>query len=470
MNILMTSINPLFRDRVIGGSTKHLQKVAIRLGELGHEVVLLCTQHVDSMEPFQWHERVTVKPVWQFKQPFPQPYAVPAHKMATNIQTVVDYLEWADRFYMHDGEFLFPPVYKDIPAVISLRDNVYPETMLGSFLFEADALITIAPYSTELVLHAPGLFMPELKERIVTVSNGLNWEIFRPKVPDVEIFDYIGVDPTKHTIVLHPHRPETSKGLMETVEVVDRLVHQYGVDDLLTLVPTWFDTAQSPDVLDYLREVEAQIEARGLAKHFLFHTWVPQRLMTDYFNLGAVMLSLGHFVEAFGNTVYESMGCGTPSIAARVGPHRDLVPDGLLDKVHFGDHDGAAALANAIIKEKRRTSDETMAYLHAHYGVEKQLRGYVDTILGAEKLPRMRHRFEPLTAETRYKLAPWCYVWGGDQVFHDFEATHVARPLLCELLTRFEGVFTVAMAGEAGVSEAAVAAWYREGVVVPVVG
>lgn len=466
MNILMTSINPLFADRVIGGSTKHLQKVAIRLGELGHDVVLLCTRHPDSQAEFKWHERVTIKPVWKFKQPFPLPYAIPAYQMAQNIQITAEYIDWADRFYMHDGEFLFPPVYADIPAVISLRDNAYPETMVGSFLFQADSLITIAPYSTEVVLHGPGRFIPELKDRVVTIPNGINWEKFRPKPVDPEIFEYIPVNPAEHTIVLHPHRPETSKGLKQTVETVDLLVHKYGVKNLLTLVPNWFDTASSPDVLEYLNEIQQMIEARNLTGHFLFHQWVPQRLMPDYYNLGDVMLALGHFVEAFGNTVYESLGCGTPSIAARVGPHRNLVPDHLLDKVHFDDQETAAKLAHNIISQQRTTSTETMAYLHTHYGVDQQLDAYVQTILNAKKLTPVTHEFRPLTEATHYKLAPWCYVW-DDFVFHDFDAKHTKLPWLTTLLEEFDGTLTVQAAHKAGILAAEVHSLYQEGYLVP---
>jgi hypothetical protein len=55
-------------------------------------------------------------------------------------------------------------------------------------------------------------------------------------------------------------------------------------------------------------------------------------------------------VESFGNTPYESLGCGTPAVVARVSTHRELLPDHLLDKVHFGDVETAASLTAAIIK------------------------------------------------------------------------------------------------------------------------
>ncbi len=466
MKILMSSINPLFADQVIGGSTKHLQKAAIYLGELGHEVTILSTQRPDSREPFRWHENVLIKPLMRFKQPFPQPYEIPAYQMAQNVQTVFDHLAEADRFYVHDGEWLFTHSHTYVPTTISLRDNVYPETMLGMFLFQGDVMVPISGYSERVIRATAGRFYPDLGGRLQTVPNALDWEKFRPKEPDLEIFDYIPIDPGQHTILLHPHRPEPSKGLLDTVKVVDRLVHYYGVSDVLTLVPNWFDADVSPDVKEYLERVRQQIHDRGLTTHFHFHKWLPQRLMPDYFNLGQVMLSLGHFVEAFGNTVYESLGCGTMSIAARIATHRDLVPDHLLDKVHHGDTNAAADIAYRIIKDKETTSSETMRYLHESYSVERQMKGYADAILKAVKRPAMRFQPSPVTAESQFVLSPWCYVW-EENLYHDFDARHASLPSLVQLLENEPAGFTMRQAADQGVEQETLLEWYQRGYIVP---
>lgn len=469
MRILMSSINPLFPDQVIGGSTKHLQKVAIHLGEMGHQVTILSTQRADSRDPFRWHENVLIKPVMQFKQPFPQPYEIPAFKMAQNVQTVFEHLAQSDRFYVHDGEWLFPDSHTVVPTIVSLRDNAYPETMLGMFLFRGDVMVPISGYSERVIRATAGRFYPDLGRRLRTVPNALDWEAFRPKQPDPAIFEYIPVDPSQHTILLHPHRPERSKGLLDTIRVADRLVNRYSVTDLLVLVPNWFDADVSPDVREYLEEMRQEIARRGLTGHFHFHRWLPQRLMPDYFNLGQVMLSLGHFVEAFGNTVYESLGCGTPAIAARIATHRDLMPDYLLDKVHYGDVDGAAAIAHRIIRNRERTSPEAMAYLHQHYSVDQQMAGYAEAILTATKQPPLQFRPAPLTGESRFGLAPWCYAW-EEKVYHDFDARHTAQPTLVDLLSEFPAGFTQAQAEAHGAGEEQVAEWYRAGLIVPRVG
>ncbi len=88
MKIVAFSINPLFPDHVMGGAPKHLQSIALHLGELGHQVTVLATRREDSAVPFRWHENVEVRPVLPFHQPFPQPYGIPAYAMAAILQDV----------------------------------------------------------------------------------------------------------------------------------------------------------------------------------------------------------------------------------------------------------------------------------------------------------------------------------------------------------------------------------------------
>lgn len=449
----------------MGGAPKHLQNIAIHLGELGHTVTVLCTTATESRQAFHWHENVTVRPELPFKQPFPQPYDVPAYHLAQAVQTVADSLAAADRFYMHDGEFLFPFVYAHIPTVVSLRDSVYPETQLGGFLFQGDDLITISEHSRRYYLYTAGRFLPGLTERTHVIHNGIDWDRFRP-TPPREILDIVPVDPAADTIIIHPHRPEPSKGLPQTIAVTDRLVNRYGLGKVRVLVPRWLETGQSVEVRSFYEAMQREIDERGLAPNFIFHDWIPHQLMPQYYSLGAVTLALGHFVESFGNAVYESLGCGTPSIAARVATHRDLLPDDLLDKVHFGDVDTAAALAVDIIRHQRRTSVETLAYLRQHYSIEGQLAGYAAIILGARKRPPLSYRHQPLSPETRWRLAPWCYQWENG-IYHDYLAEHHPLPDLRRLLSAFPEGFSVPDAIARGVNEEAMDSWYRLGYLVP---
>lgn len=467
MNIVAFCINPLFPDQVMGGAPKHLQSIAVHLGELGHRVTVLCTRRSDSSTPFRWHENVEVLPVLPFHQPFPQPYAITGYEMAAIVQDIGEHLQTADRFYMHDGELLFPFVHRHVPTVVSLRDNVYPETLHGSFLFQGDKLILISENSRQHFLHTAGRFYPDYASRTVVIHNGVDWDHFKPTQPD-RILDIVPVRPGAYPIVLHPHRPEATKGIRETLAVVDLLVHQYGFGDLKVLVPRWLDLALegSGDLREFYASIEADIARRGLSGHIVFHDWIPQSLMPEYYSLGSVTLALGSFVESFGNAVYESLGCGTPAIPARISSHRELLPEYLLDKVDYGDIETAARIAAGIIGDKRRTSPETMRYLHENYGVQKQRAAYAEVILNAQVREELRYQLSPINEQTRFVLPPWCYR-AQRGIYHDFHAAYLQSAELDQLLSEYPQGFTFAQANALHVSRTAVMGWYRDGYLSP---
>lgn len=466
MRVVMFSINPLFPGIVMGGAPKHLQNIAIHLGTLGHEVTVICTRAKGSDTAFKWHENVTVKPTLPFKQPFPQPYGVTAYELADIVQQAGDELASADRFYMHDGELLFPFLYRDVPTVVSLRDNVYPETIHGGFLFQSDRLILISEYSRRFYEATAGRFFPELRDRIKVIPNGLDWARFKP-TPAAEILKYIPFDPQSHDIVLHPHRPEESKGIMQTLAVVDLLVHRYGLTRIKTLIPKWLDIQLTPELRGWYDTVMSEIQRRGLQEHVVLHDWIPQPLMPEYYSLGAVTLSLGHFPESFGNSVYESMGCGTPSIAARITTHRELMPDDLLDKVDFNDAEAAAAKAAEIIQSGRRTSPAALDYLKTHYSIDRQLSQYADAILNAQRVEPMHYRHPALTDSTRYQLAPWCVVSSSGQIYHDFHTNYVSLGALGDLLAAHPQGVSITQASAHGIDRATFTSWYQRGYLVP---
>lgn len=465
MNILVFSIVPLFKDYDMGGAQKHLRYIAIHLGERGHQVRILCTRRADSNSPFQWHENVHINPTLRFKQPFPGPYDTGAHNLATIVQDIADHLDWAERFYIHDGEMLFPYLTERVPTVVGLRDNVYPETIMGSFLFQADTLIVISEYSRRFVMATAGRFMPDLPQRLRVINNGIDWSHFKPTPPD-EVLQRIDVDPDQHAIVLHPHRPETTKGMFQTIAATERMVKHHSIDNLRVLVPRWIGTHMDEGVKAFYEQVEADIAARNLTEHVIFHEWIPYALLPQYYSLGQVSFSLGSFVESFGNAVYESMGCGTPTVVARIATHRELMPEHLIDKVNYDDTDAAADVAAEIIRTRRKPSDEAIAYLYEHYGFQRQLATYADVIENARTADRLPFIAQPRTAQTPYQLAPWCYI-SNRGIYHDFRADYADLPELITLLNTYEAI-TPELAAAQGIDGLQFEAWYREGYVVPV--
>lgn len=465
MKIVMSCIVPLFPHHVMGGAQKHLRYIAIYLAELGHEVTILCTWRADTPDEFQWHNRVTVKPIFRFKQPFPQPYETPAFHMAGVIQDLGEYLQTADRYYMHDGEILFPYIYRDIPTVVSLRDNVYPETLIGGFLFQGDNLVLISEYAAQYFQQTVGRFFPDLTNRIRVIRNGLDWERYKPTPPS-RILEKIPVNPNEDLIVLHPHRPEETKGIWQTIAVVDQLVNRYHLKQVKTLVPRWIGTDMDSGVQSFYERVEREIENRGLASHFIFHEWVPYDLLPEYYSLGHVSLSLGSFVESFGNAVYESLGCGTPTVVARISSHREILPEHLNHKVDFNDIDTAAALVADILQTKRRTSQETLDYLHEHYSTEKQLQAYADVILNAQVALPLSYQLKSIDETTRFRLPIWCYQ-SPQGFYQDFRADFQRLPQLALLLDTYPQGFMFADAQQHDINPETVMTWYRDGYLYP---
>ena len=154
MNIVAFSLNPLFANKVNGGGTRNLQKVSVHLGKCGHQIHVFSPRRDDSNAPFQWHTNVTVHPCLRFKQPFPGPYEISYHDMTCNHALV-----HADRFYLHDGEWLCQ-VYDHVPTI----------SMLGAFNFCADKLLAISQYSHEIYLATVARFNPLLAPRAFIFS------------------------------------------------------------------------------------------------------------------------------------------------------------------------------------------------------------------------------------------------------------------------------------------------------------
>lgn len=462
MKITVFSIVPLFPDYDMGGAQKHLRYIANHLGERGHQVTIVATKRHDTVESFHWHPNVTVHPILQFKQPFPSPYDTGAHNLANIIQDVVEHLQGADRFYIHDGEMLFPYVYKDIPTVVGLRDNVYPETLMGAYLFRGDTLVVISEYSKRFIEATVGRFFPELDTRLKRINNGLDWEHFKPTEPNA-IYDIIPREiHENYKLILQSHRPEDSKGIWQVMEMVEKLAQKR--DDFRVLFPRWLGIKEDPAVQEFYARITQVAAEKGISEYFMSHAWIPYQLLPEYYSLGDVTLSLGWFVESFGNAVYESLGCGTPSVVARIATHRELLPEHLVDKVDFNDAETAATIVDEILSTGRRTSEETLAYLKEHYSFETQLESYAETIEGATIAEPMAFEARSISETTTFTLAPWCYVTAG-RIYHDFKADYNPDTLLISLL---DSGLSVTRAKSQGIGQEQFEAWYREGYIVPV--
>ena len=464
MRIVMFSINPIFPDVVTGGASKHLKHIAGHLGSMGNHVEILCASADDLKQPFTWGQNVTVSPVLPFHLPFPQPYAVSGAALGRIVSAVAEALVDADRFYIHDGELLIPDIYHDIPTVISFRDNNYPESVLGTFIDKPDNVICVSEYSAEVIKHTAGLYYKGLNERIHVVNNGIDFSVFRP-VDTHKIASELNIKPDKDLILLHPHRPEPGKGLPETIRVVDKLVHQNNIKNIKVLILDWITSMMSEGDAGFYQEMIQMMHALKVRENFLFIPWLPNERMPEYYSLGKVTLSLGNIVEAFGNVAYESIACGTPSIVACVGAHRNLLPDDKIEKVNYGDIDEAVKRVVKLLSTEQ-TVKNARAFLKENFDFDSQVQAYADMIIQTEKREPIQFSLPKYDPDQAYRVAPWCFV-EGSQIYHDFSGVFMDAHGL-EKLTGSYGDFTESDSVQAGISDSVWQTWIDRTWIVPV--
>lgn len=465
MKIVMFSINPIFPDVVTGGASKHLYHIARHLGKLGHTVDILCAESEDSAGSFSWSENVRVLPELPFNIPFPQPYQISGADLGLIVKRISSALKGADRFYIHDGELLLPDIYAAIPTIISFRDNTYPESVLGSFIGKADEVICVSEYSAAVITHTAGQYYPQLISRIHQINNGIDFDKFKPVDPKILAKD-VGVNPEEEVLLLHPHRPEPGKGLPETIMVVDYLVHKHGLSQVKVLVPEWIDSMVSAGDSDFYNAMMRLMQDLDVQDHFQFIPWLPIERMPELYSLGSVTLCLGNIVEAFGNVAYESLACGTPSIVARVGVHRTLMPDDLITKVHFGDIQSTAEQIIKILKGKGLISKKALDFLQSNMNIDHQVAEYAEFITSCEKRERMQFISPGYDEDREYVLSPWCYV-NGKQIYHDFHGSFEPAAKLTEMMSD-RGTINEKDAKKAGISQETWDKWIDHTWIVPV--
>ncbi len=432
--ITVFSMTPLFPDFAMGGGQKQLKKVALYLGEQGHKLTILSTQRDGSMIPFKWHDNVEIQPILRFKQPYPEPYFTPIYHIANAIRDVGNALVDADIHYSHDGGLIFPYVYQDIPSVISLRSILFAETLQSGFLFQGDEWILPSEHTRAGYEAAVSQFSPTVGDRMHAIHNGFDWDKYSYSEPDT-IFEVIPREIQDHPILLFPHRPEPPKGIYDVIQVAEKLVHERGWTDLRVLVPRWLDADSEPANRAYYEKLMQTIHTAGLDEVFVFHDWINDSLIAEYYSLADVTMCIGSYVETFGNTPFESLGCGTLPILSRVATYRDLLPDEHVDRVDYRDVDSAVELAHTILTKKHRTSPETLNYLKSEFSLEKMVTTYADVILNVTKKPQLPYTIPQLTDDTRYKLSPWCYISEQYGIYHDFRYEYQADNQLIDLLT-----------------------------------
>ena len=461
--IAVFSMTPLFPDFAMGGGQVQLKKVALHLGELGHRVTILSTQREGSMTPFHWHENVEIRPVLRFKQPYPEPYFTPIYHIANAMRYMGAAIADADIHYSHDGGLIFPLVYQSKPTVISLRSIIYPETMQHAFLFQA----------TNGFCH-PSIRAPPTKRWFRNLRQRCGIACMPSTTASIGMFSATVHQPT--SLRSSPPRSTGARSCFSRIvrtstKASTKLCRWRSVWCVIWAgsacacsCPAGWMRRATRSTSPTMTNCGAPSTKPGLEDVFVFHDWISEALIPEYYSLADVTMCIGNCVETFGNTPFESLGCGTLPIVSRVAAYRDLLPDEHIDRVDYGDIDQAAALAHRILSERRRTSAATLRHLKAEFSLQAMVSRFADVILKAVKKPSLQYRLPKLDADTIYQLAPWCYISRSRGVYHDFRAIYQRDDALIQITGDHPGGFP-----GAAVDAAQLRVWIDDGYVVPVI-
>lgn len=198
----------------------------------------------------------------------------------------------------------------------------------------ADAVIPVGSHLREAVL---SLGIPENKTHIV--PRGIDREVFSPG-NRIEARRRLGIPQAPRVLVW-----------------VGNMVPLKGVDVLLTAFEQLIKTGQSLRL--YLigrgplrNELMTQCSNRGISEAVCFAGPIEHSALPDWYR-AANLTVLPSRSEGVPNVLRESLACGTPFVASRVGGIPELAQDDMCELV---PPDDANSLANAIMRALDRSS------------------------------------------------------------------------------------------------------------------
>lgn len=440
MKIGMFSVGPVFPNHVHGGSQKILREIAIHLGMNGHKVKIICTQRTDNYTPFQLADNVEVLPILRLRPTYPEPYYTAPYNIAHLIREVRSIADTSDVFYIHDAELPFHDICSNTPRVVSFRDFVYPDTLVGAFGFRRDELILNCDYVANCVNDAFFPFLPDIMSRTHVVPNGIDLLHFRPLNVSAKnkIRGILGEIPSADYTLLYPHRPDRRKGIFESIAITAEVNNRLSAlgKTVRLLIPRWLDSAvateSSHEYQSIYGAVQSSAHKLGIANHVYIHDWIPYDQMPDYLSIGDVTLSVGNFVEAFGNVHLESVACGTPAVVSQVAAHSYNLPEPIVRKIAYGD---ITASADAVLKSctEQFDVDKARYYLAEHFSFHAMLKGYEHIFSSAKVKPPLElHYLDMLNSQSWVRLAAWCRP-DGQRIYNDYAYNRISNPIQIEL-------------------------------------
>jgi D-inositol-3-phosphate glycosyltransferase len=191
----------------------------------------------------------------------------------------------------------------------AVRYEIERRTMAGS-----DRIVALTAVDRQQIIRHYGELAP-----IVVIPGGVDLEAFRPQAKS-EARERIGIDPNAR-VVLFVGRIQRLKG----VETLLRAIAQVGdLDAQLLVVGGRRGNSHESREISRLQHLAAKL---GVAQRTRFVGAVEHEDLPTYY-AAADVSAMPSSYESFGLVAVESLACGTPVVATRVGGLRSIVRDG----------------------------------------------------------------------------------------------------------------------------------------------
>jgi len=316
-----------------GGQERHVLELAWGLAELGHDVTVITSDHMD---PGNWDGlgpgiRIIGLPnvivgadalTFGVSRALAEvgPDLVHIHSPLTFISTQISAINGSTPLVVtYHGDYHKSSI---IGNVLKFLRNRY---QLPYVLRHARTVIALSR-SDERLLGGYGID----PERIEIVNPGLDLDKFEGGLPP---------DPSEGRRILYVGRIVYEKGIKELITSFGALCEQEeGVE---------LQVAGNGDALDDMKALAAGL---GIEERVSFLGWVEHEEMVEHYKR-AMMVVLPSFSEGMPYALLEGMAAGRPVIASDVSGLRELVDhgtNGLLFDLADGD-----ALANAMLRLSR---------------------------------------------------------------------------------------------------------------------
>lgn len=199
------------------------------------------------------------------------------------------------------------------------RDTDRRIALEGDVMQWADTIIAATPLERAQMTWLYGA----PRDRITVIPCGVDGRLFYPRNQHDA---HARLELPCGRLLLFVGRIERLKGIDTLLEAAAQLVAEGGHDDLRVLIvggDIESNCADNPE----LRRVQVLTKTLGIQDRVDFLGSQPQAELPYYYAAADLTIMPSHY-ESFGMVALESMACGTPVIASRVGGLASLVRDG----------------------------------------------------------------------------------------------------------------------------------------------